>query len=67
MAIDRVKFYQELRNKKLFKTLTQLQVDSIDAILNECELQGWMILGRWRIYWQLPITNVIILRSPKQG
>ena len=40
MAIDRVKFYQELRNKKLFKTLTQLQVDSIDAILNECELQG---------------------------
>lgn len=40
MSIDRVKFYQELRNKKLFKTLTQLQVDTIDSVLNECELQG---------------------------
>lgn len=40
MAIDKVKFYQELRNKKLFKILSQTQVDTIDAILNECELQG---------------------------
>ena len=40
MSIDRVKFYQELRNKKLFKKLTQLQVDTIDAVLNECELQA---------------------------
>ena len=40
MSIDRVKFYQELRNKKLFGTLSQLQVDTIDALLNEFEAQG---------------------------
>ena len=38
--INRVNFYSELRNKKLFQTLTQKQVDSIDAIFNECEKQG---------------------------
>lgn len=40
MAIDKVKFYQKLRETKLFTTLTQTQVDSIDAILHEVELQG---------------------------
>lgn len=40
MPIDKVFFYSEIRNQGLFKQLTQLQVDSIDAILLECELQG---------------------------
>lgn len=38
--IDKVKFYSDLRTKGLFKALSQTQVDSIDAILNECEKQG---------------------------
>ncbi len=40
MAIDKVKFYQQLREKQLFTTLTQDQVDTIDCLLNECEKQG---------------------------
>jgi len=38
--IDKVKFYERLRTVKLFTKLTQLQVDSIDAILNEIDKQG---------------------------
>lgn len=38
--IDKQKFYQGIRDKGLFKTLTQRQVDTIDAILNEVETQG---------------------------
>lgn len=38
--IDKVKFYAAIRANGLFKSLTQTQVDSIDAILNECEKQG---------------------------
>jgi hypothetical protein len=38
--IDKVKFYQEIRNKGLFKVLSQKQVDTIDAVLNECDKQG---------------------------
>jgi len=38
--INKVNFYAAIREKGLFKTLTQLQVDTIDAILNECEKQG---------------------------
>ncbi len=38
--IDKPKFYQRLREVKLFDKLTQLQVDTIDAVLNECEAQG---------------------------
>ncbi len=40
MAIDRIKFYQQIRDKGLFTTLTQKQVDTIDAVLNEIEKQG---------------------------
>lgn len=40
MSIDKVKFYQEIRNKGLFKALTEKQVQSIDAILLEAEKQG---------------------------
>lgn len=40
MPIDKPKFYQRLRELKLFNKMTQAQVDSIDAILNECEKQG---------------------------
>jgi len=40
MPIDKVFFYSEIRSQGLFKQLTQMQVDSIDAILMECELQG---------------------------
>lgn len=38
--IDKVKFYTEIRAKELFKSLTQTQVDTIDALINECEKQG---------------------------
>lgn len=38
--IDKVQFYKRLREVKLFKTLTQAQVDSMDALLWECEIQG---------------------------
>jgi len=38
--INKVNFYQSLRDKGLFKTLTQLQVDSLDAIIFEAEKQG---------------------------
>ncbi len=38
--IDKVFFYQRIRDLKLFSTLTQLQVDTIDAVLSECEKQG---------------------------
>jgi len=37
--IDKENFYKALRDKGLFTTLTQTQVDSIDAILLECEKQ----------------------------
>ena len=38
--VNKVNFYSCIREKGLFKTLTQMQVDSIDAILFECERQG---------------------------
>lgn len=38
--INKVNFYAAIRDKGLFKTLTQEQVNSIDAILFECEKQG---------------------------
>lgn len=38
--INRDTFFAKLKELKLFTTLTQLQVDSIDAILNEIESQG---------------------------
>lgn len=38
--INRPEFYARLRTTELFKTLTQLQVDSIDALLSEVEAQG---------------------------
>ncbi|HRI26007.1 MAG TPA: glycoside hydrolase family 19 protein [Ferruginibacter sp.] len=37
--INRPIFYNKIREYKLFTVLTQLQVASIDAILNECEAQ----------------------------
>jgi len=37
--INRQLFYTKIREHKLFTQLTQLQVQSIDAILNECEAQ----------------------------
>ena len=40
MSINKPFFYQKIREVKLFKELTQKQVDSIDAILFECERQG---------------------------
>ncbi len=39
MSIDKVKFYQEIREQGLFKIMTDDQVKSIEAIFNECELQ----------------------------
>lgn len=39
MVIDKVNFYQQIREKGLFKTLTQKQVDTIDAVLNEVYAQ----------------------------
>lgn len=38
--IDRPKFYQRLREVKLFSTLLQKQVNTLDAVLNEIEAQG---------------------------
>lgn len=38
--INKVAFYQSIRDKGLFKTLTDTQVKSIDAIIFECEKQG---------------------------
>jgi len=40
MSINKVVFYQSIRDKGLFKTLTDTQVKSIDSILFECEKQG---------------------------
>src|SRR5689334_23038261 len=37
--IDKVKFYSELRVKGLFQNLSQLQVNTIDAIFSEIEKQ----------------------------
>lgn len=37
-VIDRVQFFTELK-RSLFKKFTQLQVDGINAILDECQLQ----------------------------
>jgi len=37
--INRVTFYRKLREVGLFTSLTQLQVTSIDALLDECEKQ----------------------------
>lgn len=39
MSIDKAKFFQELRDKKLFSSITQMQVDTIDCLLNEMEKQ----------------------------
>lgn len=38
--INKVDFYQKIRDNGLFTTLTQRQVDSLDNILFECEKQG---------------------------
>lgn len=38
--VDKLKFYESLRTTKLFKVLSQAQVNTIDALLHECELQG---------------------------
>jgi len=38
--INKVAFYEKLREEKLFNTLSQRQVDSIDVLLSECERQG---------------------------
>lgn len=38
--INKVIFYQQIRDKGLFKTLTNQQVQSIDSILFEAEKQG---------------------------
>lgn len=38
--IDKVVFYKRIREVKLFDKLTQAQVESIDAICNECDIQG---------------------------
>jgi len=38
--IDKVHFYKRIREVKLFDKLTQAQVESIDAICNECDIQG---------------------------
>jgi len=38
--IDKDKFYQTIKSTGLFKTLTQRQVASIEAILSECEKQS---------------------------
>lgn len=40
MPIDKPYFYKRIREVKLFDKLNQAQVDSIDAILNECDKQG---------------------------
>lgn len=38
--MDKQKFFEQIKAVGLFKVLSQAQVDSIEAILNECELQG---------------------------
>ena len=38
--VNKVEFYKAIRDKGLFKTLTDTQVKSIDAIIFECEKQG---------------------------
>lgn len=37
--VDKASFFDKIKSNGLFKTLTQLQVDSIDAICNEIEAQ----------------------------
>jgi len=38
--LDKIFFYKRIREVKLFDKLNQIQVDSIDAIINECDKQG---------------------------
>lgn len=38
--INKVDFYKNIRDKGLFKVLSQRQVDTIDAVINEIEKQG---------------------------
>lgn len=38
--VDRTKFFAAIKSNGLFKSLTQTQVDSINAILDECDKQG---------------------------
>lgn len=47
--INRVTFYEKLRTTKLFSSLTQKQVNSIDAVLNYWEQTGYTDL-RWLAY-----------------
>lgn len=47
--IDRIKFYQGIRDNKLFKTISQKQVDSLDNILTYWDHSGYTDL-RWLAY-----------------
>lgn len=47
--IDKVKFYQEIRNQGLFKKLSNAQVDSLDMILNKWDETGYTD-KRWLAY-----------------
>jgi putative chitinase len=47
--INKDYFYKAVREQKLFTTLTQKQVDSLDTILNEWDLKGYADL-RWLAY-----------------
>lgn len=49
MRIDKAFFFKEIRNQKLFTSLTQLQVDSMDAVLNQWETSCYTDL-RWLSY-----------------
>lgn len=40
MSIDKVNFYKRIREVKLFDKLSQIQVDTIDALLNEIDKQS---------------------------
>lgn len=47
--IDKVNFYQKIRDNGLFKTLSDAQVKSIDSILNYWDKSGYTDL-RWLAY-----------------
>ena len=47
--IDKVKFYAAIRSNKLFKTLSNEQVQSIDTIINAWDNSGYIDL-RWLAY-----------------
>lgn len=63
--LDRNKFFTAIKANGLFKSLSQRQVDSIDAILNECEKQGVTDVRQVAYILATPYHECFNPRSPE--